>query len=105
MTMMNNTVIEFIAGQIAEDFKMDNDRTISFKETTNIKWGAIGIIKNRHSGVPQSYLIKYRVKIIWNDGKLTDIGANDINLKRLNEKDKLQWLDFINDKENEMESE
>ena len=104
MTMMNNTVVEFKAGQLAESFTMDDhDKSISFKETCNIKWGAIGIIENRYSGIPQSFLIRYRVKIIWNNNKLVKkyIGANEINLRRLSEEDKLQWMDFINDKENE----
>jgi hypothetical protein len=102
MTMANNTVVEFVASHLAEEFNII-EGVISFKESSNIKWGAIGIIKNTNSGIPESLFIKYRIKIIYNNGKLTNmfVGANEECINKLSEEEKLKWLDFINEKENE----
>jgi len=98
--MRNGAVVEFTSGHVVECFEHDG-REVSFKETSSVKWGAIGIIMNTHSGLPETNFIKYRIKIVWNNGKLdnTIIGANEDNIRKLPMKEKLEWCDFINDLE------
>ena len=104
MVMRNNTIVEFTAGQLAENFSMNEyDKSTSFKETCKIKYGAIGIIKNTYNGIRQSSFFTYRVKIIWNNGQLsTEYVAGNDNFTKLSDKEAMKWLDFINEKENEL---
>lgn len=102
--LSNGDVVEFISGHIVEKFK-HYENEVSFNETCDVKYGAIGIIKNTHNRISESVFIKYRIQIIWNNGKLSNIiiGANEENINKLSEKDKLEWLDFINNEENKLE--
>ena len=101
-TLRNGMIVEFISGHLAENIRFHHidGKTISYKETSDTKWGAIGIIENTHDGVPESKLIKYRIRIVWNNEKLANyiVGANLDNIKRLDFELEKKWVEFINKK-------
>jgi len=105
MTLRNGIMVEFISGRIAEQFKVSHNDyrqpQVSYIESSDAKWGAIGIIENSYDGVPETLLIKYKIRIIWNNGRLADmvIGANEQNIKRLSHTDAVEWTKFIETKE------
>ncbi len=102
-TLRNGMLVEFISGHIAEHFKTF-EGSVSYKETTFTKWGAVGIIYNSHDGCPETLLIKYKVKIVWNNEKLANhiVGANENNIQRLSKPDEKEWVQFINGKISEL---
>ena len=110
-TLRNGMLVEFISGNLAEQFKVIDrhleEPSVSYKESHKTKWGAIGIIKNTYDGVPQTLLIKYRIKIVWNNGKLANhiVGANENNIGRLPLEHEKEWIELINKKIDEHKAE
>jgi len=80
----NDRIIEFVSGHIVEHFRKE-ENIISFQESSSVKWGAIGVVSNTHDRVPETTFIRYRIKIILNQGKPIEIiiGANEENIKEL----------------------
>ena len=107
-TLRNGMMVEFISGHIVEQFRVHREEygdEVFYKETTNTKWGAIGIIENKHDGIRETMLIRYRIRIIWNNGKPANfiIGANENNIKKLSDADTEEWNEFINENKQEVE--